>query len=207
MTATIRLVLATGNLGKAREIRSFLPASYDVVTAVSLGLPLPEETVSTFEENARLKAVEVSRLVPDLVLADDSGLEVPALGGRPGVRSARYAGVRADDASNIRRLLDELSGVPEQDRAARFVCKLCLARSGVVLAIEHGESDGRIADRPMGSAGFGYDPVFITLDGRAMAELSAEEKNSISHRGAALSRMIPLIVNHRSHSPADDTPS
>ena len=207
MTSTTRLVLATGNAGKAREMRSLLPASFDVVTAVSLGLPLPEETGSTFEENARLKAVEVSRLVPDLVLADDSGLEVAALDGRPGVRSARYAGDGADDAANIQLLLDELAGVTGVDRAARFVCTLCLAQSGVVLAIEQGESNGRIAARPMGSSGFGYDPVFVTPDGRTMAELTAGEKNSISHRGAALSRMIPLLLNRRSHTPVSETRS
>jgi XTP/dITP diphosphohydrolase len=207
MTATTRLVLATGNAGKAREMRSLLPLSFDVVTAVSLGLSLPEETGTTFEENARLKAITVSRAVPDLVLADDSGLEVAVLDGRPGVRSARYAGERADDAANLQRVLEELVGRPAQDRAARFVCCLCLARSGAVLAIARGESDGRIADQPRGAGGFGYDPVFVTPDGRTMAELDPDEKNRISHRGAALSRMVPILLTHRPDDHASEDPT
>jgi len=197
-----RLVLATGNEGKARELRSLLPASFDIVTSTSLGLLIPEETGSTFEENARIKAVGVSRLVPDLVVADDSGLEVAALGGGPGVRSARYAGEPSDDAANIRLLLDELGDRPRCDRAARFVCTLCLARSGDVLALVHGDVEGWIADRQRGTSGFGYDPVFMTRDGRSMAELTPEDKNRISHRGAALRRLIPILMRYADAPPA-----
>lgn len=191
-----RLVLATGNEGKARELRALLPASFDVVTSASLGLSIPEETGSTFDENARIKAVRISLLVPDLVVADDSGLEVAALEGRPGVRSARYAGEPCDDAANIRLLLDELGDRPRRNRAARFVCTLCLARDGDVLALVQGDVVGWIADRRRGTSGFGYDPVFINDDGRSMAELTPEEKNRVSHRGVALRRLIPILAGH-----------
>lgn len=197
-----RLVLATGNEGKARELRSLVPASFEVITSSSLGLAIPEETGSTFEENARIKAVAVSILVPDLVVADDSGLVVDALAGRPGVRSARYAGEPSDDAANIQLLLDELQEPAANDRAARFVCTLCLARAGGVLALVEGEVEGRIAMERRGTLGFGYDPVFITRDGRCMAELTPEEKNRISHRGAALSRLTPILMRYADAPPA-----
>jgi len=192
----MRLVLATGNEGKAREFRSLLPASFDIVTSTSLGLALPEETGSTFEENARIKAVGVSLLVPDLVVADDSGLVVDALGGRPGFRSARYAGEPTDDDANIQLLLDELQETAANDRAARFVCTLCLARDGDVLALVEGHVGGWIASRRRGTSGFGYDPVFMNVDGRSMAELTPLEKNAISHRGAALRRLIPVLMRY-----------
>lgn len=197
-----RLVLATGNEGKARELRSLLPASFDIVTSTSLGLSIPEESGSTFEENARIKAIGVSLLVPGLVIADDSGLEVDALDGRPGVHSARYAGEPPDDAANIRLLLRELDGTPGHDRAGRFVCTLCVARSGVVLALVHGYVEGWISERPRGTSGFGYDPVFIDADGRSMAEMTVEEKNAISHRGAALRRLIPMLTGGADGPPA-----
>lgn len=193
---TTRLILATGNEGKARELRALIPASLQVVTAASLGVALPAETGETFEENARLKAVAVSRRLPGLVLADDSGLVVDALGGAPGVRSARYAGEPQDAAANITLLLANLVDVPDGQRAARFVCSLCLARSGVVLAVADGACEGSVAAVPAGGSGFGYDPIFRLADGRNMAELDHCEKNEISHRGRALRIIIPLILSH-----------
>lgn len=205
MTPGARLVLATGNEGKMQELRALLPAEFHIVTAGSLGLGIPEETGSTFEENARLKAVTISNLVPDLVVADDSGLTVDALNGEPGVHSARYAGQPADDRANIRRLLAELCEKPDWDRAARFISVICLARSGVVLATSRGEVTGWIADTPRGESGFGYDPVFLTAGGRSMAELTPDEKNRISHRGVALQQLIPILLdNLPSRAPTGD---
>ena len=191
---TTLLILATGNQDKARELRAMLPRDVDVVTATELGVELPEETGATFAENAALKAVAISRLRAGLVLADDSGLEVDALDGRPGVRSARYAGEPSDDAANLALLLSEIGSTPDALRGAHFACALCLARDGVVLAEVTGTCAGRIASAPKGTSGFGYDPVFVIDDGRTMAELTSEEKNTISHRGRALRLMAPTIV-------------
>ena len=195
MIEKTRLVIASGNEGNARELRAMLPTFFDVDTAGGLGVTIPEETGTTFEDNARLKAIGVSRDVDGLVLADDSGLVVDALDGRPGVYSARYAGEPANDATNVAKLLGDLVDVPAGDRAARFVCVLCLARRGVLLALVRGEAIGSIARVPRGVFGFGYDPVFITADGRTMAELEPAEKDRISHRGAALRRLIPILVD------------
>lgn len=191
---TTRLILATGNQGKAYEVRALLPDAFEVVTATELGVALPEETGATFAENAALKAVAVSRLREGLVLADDSGLEVDALDGRPGVRSARYAGEPSDDEANMALLLSELGSLPDERRAARFVCALCLACDGNVVAEVQGTCEGHIAPFPRGKSGFGYDPVFVNDDGRTMAELTPDEKNAISHRGQALRRILPLIL-------------
>lgn len=158
-------------------------------------LVMPPETGATFEENARLKAEHAARALGLPALADDSGLEVDALGGAPGVRSARYA--PGTDADRVRKLLAALDGVPEGDRTARFRCAMAFAADGMPTAITHGGCEGRIAVAPRGAGGFGYDPVFVlALDHRTMAELPADEKNARSHRSAALTGMRPVLARY-----------
>ena len=180
----MRIVLATGNAGKARELGALLGDAVTVET-VPDGFS-PHETGATFFQNALIKAHAARAVVPDaqLVLADDSGLAVTALGGRPGVHSARYAGPDATDADNCARLLADLDGVA--DRRAAFVCVLVALAEDESMTVACGTCSGRIADTPRGAGGFGYDPLFVP-DGRtqAMAELTAAEKNAISHRGRA----------------------
>ena len=152
------------------------------------------EDGATFSENARRKAVAVSRQLPGLVLADDSGLEVDSLGGAPGVFSARYAGPEATDAANRRKLLEALRPIATPRRGARFRCTLALARDGRVLAICEGSVVGEIVRQARGSAGFGYDPLFQPNEfSETFAELPAATKNSISHRGRAVTKMKQFL--------------
>ena len=181
----MELLFATRNAHKTREIAELLGNHFEIVDLNSFSqIPTIEETGRTFAENAVLKAIGVSRTVVDLVLADDSGLEVDALGGAPGVYSARYAGENATDDENVAKLLRELGS--KSDRAARFRCVLALARRGQLLGTFEGVAEGVIVDRPRGSAGFGYDPIFVP-DGfeQTFAELPSETKNRISHRAKA----------------------
>jgi XTP/dITP diphosphohydrolase len=157
------------------------------------------ESGTSFEENAKLKAMAVSKKLPGLVIADDSGLEVEALGGAPGIHSARYAGVNASDKEKIAKLLGQLAKVDTKSdrRRARFCCVLAVAREGRVLATFEGVVEGKIAERPRGSHGFGYDPIFIP-DGfeESFAELPEEVKNNISHRARAIRKLqatLPTI--------------
>ena len=188
----MRIVLATGNAGKAREIAALLGDDAQVET-VPDGFAV-EETGTTFFQNALLKAQAARALVPDapLVVADDSGLAVTTLGGRPGVHSARYAGPDATDADNCARLLADLDGV--DDRRAAFVCVLVALGADESMMVACGTCSGRIADAPRGTGGFGYDPLFVP-DGRtqAMAELTAHQKNAISHRGRAVRRLAHAL--------------
>ncbi len=184
-----RLLIATTNRGKVKELAALLEGlELEVVGLESLGARLPkvEETGTTLVENAWLKAREYQRVAGCLTLADDSGLEVEALGGRPGVHSARYGGEGLDDAERNQRLLEELRGVAPEARGARFVCVLALVGEGVAESFR-GVSHGWIAGQAAGGGGFGYDPVFIDAEtGRTYAELSAEEKARRSHRGRAM---------------------
>jgi XTP/dITP diphosphohydrolase len=187
-----RLLVATHNPGKAIEIRSALEGEVEVQTlADHPEIEMPPEDAETFEENARLKAEHVAAIVGVPVLADDSGLVVDALGGRPGVRSARYA--PGTDSDRYEKLLGELAGAPADQRTARFVCAMVLARPGAESIVREGTCEGRIGESPRGSGGFGYDPVFVLPDGRTMAELSLEEKNRVSHRGRAIAAILPEI--------------
>ncbi len=190
------IVVATRNAGKLREFRSLLAATgWQVLGLVEAGIPVDaEETGSTFADNARQKALAYS-LETDLpVLADDSGLEVFALGGRPGVHSARYAGDGASDAGRIEKLLVELRDVAG-GRDARFVCALALARRGRLIVEVEGECRGVVTDAPRGTQGFGYDPVFLFPElGRTYAELSAEEKNRVSHRALAVAALLQRLA-------------
>jgi XTP/dITP diphosphohydrolase len=191
MTYRNAVVIATGNPGKAREFGALLPDSLNVVGLSDLGIAGAEETGETFAENAELKALDASRQTNLLILADDSGLEVDALGGEPGVRSARYAGEPADDQRNIALLLERMRELPTGKRTARFVCELVLAQGGDVIARARGTCEGSIGFEPRGEHGFGYDPVFMLPTGQTMADLSDNEKNCISHRARAI-RALPV---------------
>jgi non-canonical purine NTP pyrophosphatase (RdgB/HAM1 family) len=186
------IVVATRNHGKLREFSQLLGQRFERVLGLEdIGFQGDiDETGSSFAENARLKARECSRHSPLPILADDSGLEVAALGGRPGVHSARYAGPNATDEERISRLLEELR-CSASARDGRFVCALALAQSGRVLLEAEGECLGVIAEAPRGLEGFGYDPIFLLPRlGRTYAELTAEEKNQYSHRARAVFALL-----------------
>jgi len=184
----IKLLVATNNLGKVREYEALLrglPLTLTYLAQEGIDIEL-EETGSTFAENARLKAIAYARVSGLLTLADDSGLEVDALGGEPGTRSARYAGRGASDEDRYRLLLSKLEGVPWERRTARFRCVIAVARPQGEVRTAEGTCEGVIAFEPKGEHGFGYDPVFYMPEhGRTMAELRPEVKNRISHRARA----------------------
>lgn len=187
-----RIIVATRNAHKVEEIRAIL-ADFEVLDLGALeDPPEVEETGTTFVENAALKAVAISELTDALVLSDDSGLEVDALGGEPGVYSARYAGEDGNDALNNAKLLRELSG--KKERSARFRCVICLARNGKLLADFSGAVEGRILTERSGEGGFGYDPLFAP-DGyeESFAELGEEVKNGMSHRARALEGVVAWL--------------
>ena len=201
MTRVLSIVIATTNVGKLTELRALLgdlPVQLLAVTDVLAENLAIKEDGETFEENATLKARAVCQATGLYALADDSGLEVAALGGRPGVRSARFAHERATDAENNAALLRELEDVPDPSRAARFRCVLGLASPWAPAHVETvlGSCDGFIARVPRGSGGFGYDPLFVVpeLAGRVMAELGEAEKNSVSHRARAVRALRPVLV-------------
>ena len=198
---SVGLVVATENEGKRREIALALEKAgidFDVrgLDAIEDKMEV-EETGHTFEENARIKASEWSRCTDALVLADDSGLEVDALNGEPGVRSARYGGPGLTDRDRTNLVLEQLASVPEAKRTARFRCVLALARNGNVLATFEGVVEGRITTEPRGENGFGYDPIFFhPPSGCTTAQLTTEEKQRISHRGQALARLVAALGSH-----------
>ncbi len=194
-----QLLIATSNAGKLRELRSLLrDLPLELLSLTDFpSIESVEETGATFSENASLKALGYARQARVLTLADDSGLVVDALGGRPGVHSARYVHSQATYPERIVALLAELSSVADADRTARFVCAMTLASGDNEVAFATEKScEGRIAAVPLGAGGFGYDPVFIP-DGfnRTFAELNAETKNRISHRGLALSAVRAFLVS------------
>ena len=186
----IPLLIATRNAHKAREFARILPPQFELRTLADFpGAPDPEETGTTFEANAAIKAESISAVFPGLVVSDDSGICVDALGGMPGVYSARYAGTHGDDEGNNRKMLAELGALPESAMpfTARYVCAISVARGGRELACFVGTVEGQITLNPSGTGGFGYDPLFVPAGyDCTMAEITAEEKNSISHRGEAL---------------------
>lgn len=193
----MKVVLASNNPGKLRELDAVLrPMGWELVTQGSLGVSEAEETGTTFEANALLKARHAAACTGLTALADDSGIEVDALDGRPGVYSARYAGPQCDDEANNRLLLQELEGVPEDRRGARYQCVIALVRDAGDRnpLIARGAWEGRILDAPRGHNGFGYDPLFyVPTHGCASAELDPDVKNSISHRGAALRALVEQL--------------
>jgi XTP/dITP diphosphohydrolase len=192
-----KIVLASGNAGKLAEIRDVLAdANFELIAQSELGIADADETASTFVENALIKARHAARLSGLAALGDDSGLCVDALGGAPGLISARYAGVHGDSAANIAKLLDALRGVSENRRGAYFHCaivRLCAADDPAPLIAE-GRWYGRILDAPRGSRGFGYDPVFFdSTHNASAAELDPAVKNRVSHRGQALTKLRELL--------------
>lgn len=199
----MKLLLATNNRNKVREMREMLAdvPGAEVLSAADFPAVIePEENGATFLDNARIKAAHYADATGLLALADDSGLVVDALGGRPGVQSSRYG---SDDADRIARLLRELDALPRlpnaagashAPRTARFMCAMVLARPGVVVASTTGTLEGEIAGPPRGTFGFGYDPVFqVPCRGMRLAEIPPAEKNAISHRGNALRDMLPIL--------------
>lgn len=197
------ILLATSNPHKVQEVRAILePLGLHVLSLADVPggaeIPEPVEDADTFEGNARIKALHYAQATGRICLADDSGLEVDALDGAPGVLSARYAGLGDDremrDGANNEKLLHELRNTPDEQRTARFVCAMCAAHpTEGVIAIARGHFEGSIAREPRGSNGFGYDPLLLIDDGRTSAELSPEEKNARSHRGAAARAIAPRL--------------
>jgi XTP/dITP diphosphohydrolase len=196
-----RLVIATNSRGKLREFERLLDGcGFELVTPRDVGVDFgPEETGSTFEQNATLKAKEATRLTGLPALADDSGLEVDALDGRPGLFSARYAGKGrfSDDiaeSEQLRLLLEELDGVPDEQRTARFVCSISVAAADGKVRNVEAAWEGHIAHEPRGENGFGYDPVFLVPGtGKTSAELVPQEKNRISHRAQAAAKAREVL--------------
>jgi XTP/dITP diphosphohydrolase len=192
------ILVATRNPGKLREyahLLADLPVEWLTLDQAGITLEV-EETGDSFLTNARLKATAYARASGLLTLADDSGLEVDALGGAPGVNSARYAGPGASDRERYELLLSKLKSVPQVQRSARFVCVVAIATQHGAVHATRGEVQGRIIDQPRGEHGFGYDPVFwLEERGCTMAELSSDEKNRISHRASALRVMRPTLVS------------
>jgi XTP/dITP diphosphohydrolase len=192
----VKLWCATTNPGKLREFR-LAGADVEALPAMRDIPPSPEDGV-TFEENAAQKAVYYSRLTEGLLFADDSGLEVDALNGAPGVYSARYAGEHAGDAANNALLLQRLED--HTDRTARFVCVIALAESGKLIHTFRGTVEGEILRAPRGEGGFGYDPLFFyPRFGQTLAEIPAENKFEVSHRGHALREMLAWLKNYEPH--------
>ncbi len=187
----MKIIIATHNKHKLAEMRRILePMGYEVVTDIDLGIKLTdvEENGHTFLENARIKAQSGCKESGLACIADDSGLCVDALNGEPGVYSARYTGVHGDDEANNIKLLKNLENVPNEKRTARFVCAICVAFPDGGEITAHGTCEGRIGFEKKGSNGFGYDPLFMVGD-KSFAELSADEKDAISHRGNALKEL------------------
>nr|WGD93905.1 XTP/dITP diphosphatase [Bacillus subtilis] len=189
-------IIATHNPGKVKEFKEILePRGYDVKSLAEIGFTEEiEETGHTFEENAILKAEAVAKAVNKMVIADDSGLSIDNLGGRPGVYSARYAGEQKDDQANIEKVLSELKGIEKEQRTARFRRALAVSIPGEETKTVEGHVEGYIAEEPRGEYGFGYDPIFIVKDkDKTMAELTSDEKNKISHRADALKKLSKLL--------------
>ena len=193
-----RLVIATRNPHKTREFAQILGDRYEVCDLIgSSEIPEVKETGKTFEENAIIKARNASKYLSDLVVADDSGLEVDALQGAPGIFSARYAGPQASDKENTEKLLAEIARAERRAnrRSARFRCVLALAEKGGLLQTFEGAAGGTIVRSPRGAAGFGYDPIFVP-DGyeQTFAEIQVEEKNRISHRAQAIAQLAEYLA-------------
>jgi len=194
--------VATRNPHKTRELQQILGSDF-TVRDLRAHSEISEiaETGTSFEENAKLKALAVSRKLPGLVAADDSGLEVDALGGAPGIYSARYAGANATNKERIDKLLEELARIDakKEQRSARFRCVLALARNGDVLGTFEGIVEGQIADRPRGSHGFGYDPIFVPNGfQQTFGQLRPAEKNQLSHRARALKKLRAFLNSRAS---------
>lgn len=196
----MKLVIATHNRDKVLEFQRILqPLAIEVITA---DLPEVEENGKTFAENAYLKAISAFRAMGKAAVADDSGLEVDALNGAPGIYSARYAGENATNEQRIAKLLDSLKDVPAEKRTARFVCSICCILPNGDIVTARGECPGKIAFEIRGQGGFGYDPVFLVGE-KTFGELNAEEKDQISHRGKALRIFADELRKYKENSHAE----
>lgn len=187
-----RIIFATGNAGKMREIREIMAdTGAEILSMKEAGLSADiEENGSTFEENAIIKAKAIAALTDDIVLADDSGLEVDYLNKEPGVYSARYLGEDTSYEIKNQAILDRLAGVPKEKRTARFVCAIAAAMPNGEVLVTRETIEGYIGEKPAGNGGFGYDPIFYVDEyGCSTAELTEEQKNEVSHRGKALRAM------------------
>jgi XTP/dITP diphosphohydrolase len=193
----VKIEVATSNPGKLREYRELAagqPVQLESVPGIAALAPF-DESANTFAENSAGKALYYSRFTSEPVIADDSGLVVPALGGAPGVHSARYAGPNATDSDRVKKLLAEMRGKTGSDRRARFVCVLTLAQAGRAIAIFSDSVEGTIADEPHGTGGFGYDPIFYFEKlGKTYAEIPRELKNEYSHRGRAFRKLLNFLL-------------
>ncbi|MDO5014329.1 MAG: XTP/dITP diphosphatase [Clostridia bacterium] len=190
------LLLSSGNKNKKREFNQILKsAGFNVIIPSDIGMDVGEivEDADTFEGNAFKKADYLHKLVKVPVIADDSGLSVDALGGAPGIYSARYAGEFKDDEENINKLLTNLQGVKKEDRTAQFVCAICMIFPNGEKIETRGTVKGKIAFEKKGESGFGYDPIFLFNDDKTFAQMSAEEKNKISHRKIALEKLLEKL--------------
>lgn len=186
-----RLVLASKNAGKIRELQALLSEAGVVVTGLDPASPDVEETGTTFEENALIKARAACAATGLPALGEDSGLAVDALGGEPGIHSARW--VPGSDADRMYALLERLEAIPDEQRTGRYVSCIALVNPKGQAVVVRGELEGRIAREPRGTGGFGYDPAFVLPDGRTTAEITMEEKNAISHRGKALAKALAIL--------------
>ena len=195
----MKYIIATHNMKKRNELARILePLGVEVLTAEQAGVELTdvEETGTTFEENARLKSESGCKETGMPCIGDDSGLVVDALGGAPGVYSARYAGDHGNDPANIALLLENMKDVPDEKRTARFMCTVCCTYPDGSEIVVSGTCEGKIGYEPKGDGGFGYDPVFMVGDKR-FAELTAEEKDRISHRGNALKALAEALAKNK----------
>ena len=195
-----RIIFATGNAGKMKEIREILgDMDAEILSMKEAGIQTDiVENRTTFEENARIKAKAVEKCTKDIVLADDSGLEVDYLNKEPGVYSARYMGEDTSYTIKNQAILDRLKGVPKEKRTARFVCAIAAAMPNGDVLVTRETIEGYIGEKPAGSNGFGYDPIFYLYENdKSTAELSAEEKNAISHRGKALRQMKKMLEEQK----------
>lgn len=205
-------IIATQNPGKIREFKQLLGDRFTVYSANDIGQVNWVESGSTFSENSQIKALAINKRLPQnfkeaLIIADDSGLCVDALDGAPGVMSARYAGEDAENTQNIELLLKNLQGVPQKDRTAHFVCQLTVMLGGRVVGSFEGNVEGHIAEKVMGSGGFGYDPIFVPKGFHATySELPADIKNKTSHRSAALSKFSTWLESFH-HPTSSETNS
>lgn len=197
MPPLVKIDVATSNPGKLREYRELAagqPIQLESVPGIA-GVPEFAENAKTFAENSAGKALYYSRFSDELVIADDSGLVVPALGGAPGVLSARYAGPNATDAERVTKVLAEMRGKTGSERRARFVCVLTLAQAGRAIAVFSDTAEGTLAEEPRGAGGFGYDPIFYFEKlGATYAEISRPQKNEYSHRGRAFRKLLQVLV-------------
>lgn len=194
----MKLVAASNNKGKIKELKQILsPFGYDVISQSEAGINIEvEETGNSFEENAALKANEISKRTGLATIADDSGLSVDYLNGAPGIYSARFAGANASDKDNNDKLLTMLSGVPKEKRKAKFICAIhFISEDGESISVQ-GQCSGEIGFSPIGEFGFGYDPIFMVGE-KSMAELSPAEKNKISHRAIALNNLARELMKRK----------